>query len=142
MIEVPEIRRPRPPPHFDAGALRHILEGPVSAISVQRIAERMSAIEATDFLRRVGMKLLLSGDPLSRRLPHTRHVDVLTRVVVEVAPTAAHARAYFFHVSSLRRIREGAVSVVAVELAAAEIIRYKQVRVAARTRLSPRAAKL
>ncbi len=59
MIEIPEIRRPGPAAHFNAGLMTDVLKRSVSLIPIERITASVPLVEFANIRRRVFVKLLL-----------------------------------------------------------------------------------
>ena len=53
MIVVPEIRRPRPAPHLDAGLPGYIFELSIAEVVIESIASRVLAIKCADIFWRL-----------------------------------------------------------------------------------------
>ena len=78
-----------------------VLESSVAVVAVECVAARVAPVQFADTLRRLCVKIHLTGDSLAGRFPHAGDVDILVAVVVKVAPAAAHACANVFDVGLL-----------------------------------------
>src|ERR1700745_3594226 len=101
----------------------------------------MAAIVRLDFSRIVSVKDWLFGNALACGGPHIGDVNVLAAIVIEVGPTCAHAGAGIVDAGGIGDGFEGAVAVIAIKIAAAEIIGDVKVGPAVRIDVAPGAGK-
>src|SRR5438552_15005028 len=83
----------------------------------------------------------LFGDALAGGGPHIGNVDVLIAAVLGVEPAGAHAGAGVVCSALIRDGGESAVAVVAIEIAAAEVVCDVQVGCAVTVGVTPRRGK-
>src|SRR5580765_6858194 len=97
----------------------------------------MLAVEVADVFGIFFMKGLLFGNPNAGGGPHIRYVDVLIPMVVEIEPACAHACANIFHTCFSGNGGKSSVAVVAVKIAASEIVGHVQIGKAVALRIAP-----
>ena len=85
------------------------------------------------------MEELLRGNSLTGGRPHVGGVDVLFAVVIEIGPARAHAGARIVDVGFAGDCGERAVAVVAIEIAAPEIVGHVEIGRSAGVGVAPRA---
>src|SRR5258706_15524904 len=59
MVEIPRVRRPRPPANLDTGLRGDILKFPIAQISIERIAARVLTIKSANVFGVVLVKAFL-----------------------------------------------------------------------------------
>src|SRR5260221_13803311 len=87
------------------------------------------------------MELRLICDALAGAGPHVGNVDVLIAAVRGIEPAGAHAGASVVCPALIRDGGESAVAVVAIEIAAAEVVRDVQAGYAVAVGVTPRTGK-
>ena len=105
---------------------------------MERIAASVVAVERFGVGWIVGMERGLFGDALASGGPHVGNVDVLIAAVRGIEPAGAHAGAGVVCAAVIGYGGERAVAVVAIEIAAAEVVRDVQVRCAVAVGVTPR----
>src|SRR5258708_39182561 len=87
------------------------------------------------------MERRLFGNTLADGGPHVGNVDVLVSAVRGIEPAGAHACAGVVCPALIRDGGESAVTVVAIEIAAAEVVRDVKVRRTVAVGVAPRTGK-
>jgi hypothetical protein len=97
----------------------------------------VSPVEGPDLFRLSGVKVWIFEDAHACRDPHSRSVNVLLPVIVEIKPACAHTGSGLVHLSFFGNGSKSAVPIIPVEIVTAEVIDHVQIRPAVRVAVAP-----
>ena len=141
-VQIERITGPGPAALRGEGRKAHVLEGPIAAVSEERVASRVVAVELADLRRGLRLELGLVRDAQAGCRPHLAGIDVEPPVVVVVEPRHAHARLVVAHPRLRRHVGERDLpvppAIAVVEVLPAVVVGHDQVGPAVTIVIGPR----
>src|SRR5215469_4377397 len=126
VIEIPGIAHPGPAAHVGSTGGPQVLKS-FAETAQQAVAHGMLPVQGTSSTVRVGLKVLLGGQPDAGSRPHVGHIQVVAAILIEIEPSGAHARAHILGTGFWRYVSERAITVVPVKVLAAEVVDHVQI---------------
>src|SRR6266849_3258524 len=101
----------------------------------------MLPVKSANVLSFFFVKTLLLGNAKARSRPHVRHVRVRSAVVIEIEPACAHPRAGILYARLSGYGSKCSIAMVAIQIAAPEIVGDIEARASAGIIVAPGARK-